>query len=154
MKGGSISISRGSCFLLFLVTLICIEYDAFVCFNVFVTLTPMGFLLFFAVFTKSTKQLVLNMAAMERIACFLFCNIDAGGIGRGRNGKEIVQNLLSPTDQFHIWGRNKGTAKCSNYSLTQKRDLSKAKTKTKQKHRKMQQVLFDLEALHSLLEFQ
>ena len=103
------------------VTLTCIEYDAFVCLNVFVTLTPMGFLLFFAVFTKSTKQLVLNMAAMERIACFFmfsFCNIDAGGIGRGRNGKEIVQNLLSPTDQFHIWGRNKGTAKCSNYSLT------------------------------------
>ena len=97
----------------------------------------MGFLLFFAVLTKSTKQLVLNMTAMERIACFFmfsFCNIDAGGIGRGRNGKEIVQNLLSPTDQFHIWGRNKGTAKCSNYSLTQKRDLSKAKTKTKQKH--------------------
>ena len=119
------------------VTLTCIEYDAFVCFNVFVTLTPMGFLLFFAVLTKSTKQLVLNMATMERIACFFmfsFCNIDAGGIGRGRNGKEIVQNLLSPTDQFHIWGRNKGTAKCSNYSLTQKRDLSKAKTKTKQKH--------------------
>ena len=85
---------------------------------------------------------------------FSFCNIDAGGIGRGRNGKEIVQNLLSPTDQFHIWGRNKGTAKCSNYSLTQKRDLSKAKTKTKQKHWKMQQVFFDLEALHSLLEFQ
>ena len=65
---------------------------------------------------------------------FSFCNIDADEIGRGRSGKEIVQNLISPTDQFHIWGRNKGTAKCSNYYLTQKQDLSKAKTKTKQKY--------------------
>ena len=38
---------------------------------------------------------------------FSFCNIDAGEIGRGRSGKEIVQNLLSPTDQFHIWGKKK-----------------------------------------------
>ena len=62
---------------------------------------------------------------------FSFCNIDADEIGRGRSGKEIVQNFLSPTDQFHIWGRNKGTAKCSNYPLTQKQDLSKQKRKQK-----------------------
>ena len=91
----------------------------------------------FIVLTKSTKQLGLNVGAI-RMSClffmFSFCNIDADEIGRGRSGKEIVQNLLLQTDQFHIWGRNKGTAKCSNYSLTQKQDSSKAKTKTKQKH--------------------
>ena len=94
MKGGSISISRGSCFLLFLVTLICIEYDAFVCFNVFVTLTPMGFLLFFAVFTKSTKQLVLNMAAMERIAfflCFRFVILTRVGSDAVAMGKKLCR---------------------------------------------------------------
>ena len=85
-------------------TLTCIDFDAFVCLDVFVTLTPMRFLLFFAVLKKSTKQLGLNVGAI-RMSClffmFSFCNIDADEIGRGRSGKEIVQNLLLQTDQFH-----------------------------------------------------
>ena len=53
------------------VTLTCIKYDAFVCLNVFVTLTPMGFLLFFALLTKSTNHLGLNVATI-RMNCLFF----------------------------------------------------------------------------------
>ena len=57
-------------------TLTCIDFDAFVCLDVFVTLTPMGFLLFFWCFDKIDKAVGIehgrNKNELPVFLCFRF----------------------------------------------------------------------------------